>query len=380
MTPLAATLATSMAIGIGISLARSERQRQRGRARRAQDERLGLHPAETLAQGLHRMALAQVELVLELLDARNPTPREQRVPDERAVHETRKAIKRLRALLRVLRGELGERAYERENAALREIARRLSGARDATVMLATLDGLIERHPHKLSDRPGVLALRRRLLAESARTQRVILADPVVRAEVIGELQALRWRIAAWALPAGGGFELIDTDLQRLYRQGSRRLRRAARGHGGRSRALHRWRTRVKDLRYAAEMLERRTPAGGRGNGARAAKKGVRRQHQKRLHAIATRADELGELLGEEHDLAVLAERLRAARSGKKSAHEELWRTGRRTRVTLLELIAKRRRTLRRRALRRGERLFCMKPRRLAGVLRRAYEEVAGESR
>ena len=49
------------------------------------------------------------------------------------MHETRKALKRLRALVRLLREELGEQAFERENAALRDVARRLAGARDAEV-------------------------------------------------------------------------------------------------------------------------------------------------------------------------------------------------------------------------------------------------------
>jgi hypothetical protein len=205
VAPLAATLATSVALGVGLVLARGERERRRAQARVPRD-RLGLLAGEPLADGLRRMAVAQLDLAIELLGGG---------ADERAVHETRKAIKRLRALLRVLRGELGERAYERENAALRGIARSLSQARDTAVMLATLDALIERHPRRLARRRGVRALRRRLAEEAARVQRQTLAAPGERAELLGELHALRWRISAWPLPARAGLELVEEELRRL---------------------------------------------------------------------------------------------------------------------------------------------------------------------
>ena len=58
-----------------------------------------------------------------------------------AVHETRKALKRLRALLRLVRPAIGEDAFKRENAQLREIGLSLSGARDRHVLLETVNKL-----------------------------------------------------------------------------------------------------------------------------------------------------------------------------------------------------------------------------------------------
>ena len=71
----------------------------------------------------------------------------------RTVHETRKALKRLRALLVLLRPELGAKRYARENAALRDCGRRLAGARDAEVMLGTLDSLVRRDPSHFTAAP-----------------------------------------------------------------------------------------------------------------------------------------------------------------------------------------------------------------------------------
>ena len=283
------------------------------------------------------MALTQTDLAIELLAG---------APDAHAVHETRKALKRLRALLRLLARELGEDVYTRENAALRDIAAQLAGARDAAVMLATLEALIERHPRKLGRRRSVRELRRRLRAEHERVQRLVLSDPAVHANVLGELHAFRWRAAAWKLSDRAGIELVGADLERIYRQGRVRYRRVAARKGERTIAMHQWRKRVKDLRYVAEMLDRRR----RGDGARS--------RDARLRKLARGADELGELLGEEHDLAVFAERLRA---GARSEHQRTWRTGRRTREQLLALIAKRRRVLRKRALQKGKRLYEARP-------------------
>src|SRR5437588_12751720 len=66
-----------------------------------------------------------------------------------AVHNARKAIKKERSLLRLARGAMPGKQRRRENAALRDAARGLSGARDADVMLATVDDLSDRFAGQL---------------------------------------------------------------------------------------------------------------------------------------------------------------------------------------------------------------------------------------
>jgi CHAD domain-containing protein len=342
VAPLGAGIAATVAVGVGLVMARSERERRRTRQRRA-ERRLGRACGEPLSPALQRMALAQIDLALAALSDSDGTG-----PGEKGVHEARKALKRLRALLRLLRRELGERAFARENTTLREIGRRLSEARDAAVMLATLDSLIARHPRRLGRRRGVRELRLRLAAEHERQRRQMLADDATRAELLGELRAFRWRVVSWSLPDGHGLELISDDLARLYGQGRKRYRRAARGRGERTLTMHQWRKRVKDLRYAIEILDR--PGS-----------------EQRLRKLSRRADELGELLGEDHDLAVFAQRLRAG--NKPRRNDRSWRCGRRTRKLLNKAVAERRRALRKRALREGRRLFGPKPKQLVRRVR-----------
>src|SRR5271166_4452331 len=352
---VAATLAASVAVGVGVALAKAELDRRAARDRRAGDRHFGLLAGERPGDGLRRMALGQLDLALELLGGEDG-----RRPDERAVHETRKALKRLRAMVRLARHQLGAQASARESTALREAGRCLAGARDAEVMVFTLEGLLKRHPRKLARRGGLIGLHQQLVFERERAQARALGDIAARAEVLSELRAARARIADWRLPDGAAIDALEPGLGRLYRRGRSRYRRAARGKGDRGRALHQWRKRVKDLRYAAEMLDRREPTDGAGGKRhRSARgRGGEPRAAARLRKIARRADELGEMLGEEHDLAMLAARLDGRGGPAATIH-----LGRGTRRALLKLIAKRRRKLRTQALRDGARLYGRRPKR-----------------
>lgn len=329
--------------------------------------------SEPLAQALQRMALGQLEIAIELLasDGETDSP-------ETAVHETRKALKRLRALLRLLEPRLGEEVIAREQTTLRESASRLAGGRDGDVLLATLDGLIERHPRKLEGRGGVLRLRAHLLSERERARRATLGDPAIRTEVRAELQACRVRVSAWQLAEHDGIGLVQPGLTRLYRQGQARYRRVAHKRGDRTLAMHRWRKRVKDLRYVAQMLslQQGQDAAARPKRGRARREWARAHKDAAwLRRVERRADRLGELLGDEHDLAVLDAFLRAqGRSGRRTGV----RIGARSRKTLRKLIAKRRRELRGRALEEGDRLYRPRPQKFVGRVRSAQRLAGGD--
>ncbi len=352
VAPLAGALAASVAVGFGLVLARAERERRAARATRlpAGARRFGLLSEETAASGYRRIALAQLDLAIEhLLGESSVAPQE-------AVHETRKALKRVRALMRLLEGELGTRRADRERTVLGDAAARLAGARDAEVMVSTLDALTERHPRKLGGRRGVIELRADLERERMRAGARTPGDVATRERVAGELADVRARVAKWKLPEGrSAAKLTAPGLEHIYRAGRAGRRRAGTQNAS-PRVLHRWRKHVKDLRYAAEVLEASEPAraGSEPAGKRRSKHSKRAAGRgRRIAEMARRADGLGEVLGEEHDLMLLAERVRA--------HKRLKRRRKRTRRRLLRAIALRRRRLRARALREGERLYAQKP-------------------
>ncbi len=336
-------------MGLGLVVARAavvERERRAARAGRSPREarRFGLLGDETAASGCRRIALGQLDLAIELLRGESSTP-----PQE-AVHETRKALKRARALMRLLEGELGAKRARRERAILRDAAARLAGARDAEVMASTLDALLDRHPRKLGRRRGLVALREVLERERRDARARMLRDAATRERAAEELSDVRARVAKWKLPANrSAGRLTEPGLEHIYRAGRTGRRRAGRRKPG-PRALHKWRKHVKDLRYAAEILDVREPAGKRGGG----------HASQRMAKIARRADALSEVLGEEHDLMLLAERVRGHRPLKRR---------KRSRKRLLRAISRRRAGLRKRALREGERLYGRKPGRFARDMR-----------
>ena len=348
-------------MGIGFALAKAERERRAARAKlpRRTLRHFGLRTDETAAHGLQRIALGQLDLAIELLRGESPVP----MPQDEAVHETRKALKRLRALMRLLEGEIGSKRATRERTVLRDAGARLAGARDAEVMVGTLDALVSRHPQKLSRRRGVVDLRERLQHERRTTAAqalggTLLSSSAAREQVAEELCALRARVTKWKLPDRPEARLTGPGLEHIYRAGRTGRRRAGRSWSGRrkldSRAMHKWRKHVKDLRYALEVLDVRDPP------AKSAAKHPGKRPNKRIVKLAHRADGLGEVLGEEHDLMLLGEKVRA--------HKPLKRH-KRTRKLLLQAISRRRGRLRKRALREGERLYERKPQRFVRRIR-----------
>ena len=349
VAPLTATLAAGAAIGLGLTLARAGRERRQARDRQ-RTRRLGVFADEPLSGAFKRMAAEQLDLAIEELSAGNGAG-----PPDVAIHESRKALKRLRTMGRALDAAHGEQAVAQETAALKDVASQLSEARDAEVMLATLDSLVKRHPRKL-DRGGVRRLRARLAKESEAARAQTLGDPVRMALVVADLSACRLRVETWQHPERRERDLLEPGLKRIYGHGRRRYKHARAAKGDPAVAMHQWRKTVKDLRYLGEMLQRRPSPPGLGRalaGSPGPRKGRPDRSSEPLRKLALRADRLGEMLGEEHDLAVLAERVRRSH-GKKAIEPRL---GPKTRKALLKTIAKRRRTLKRRALKQGRTLY-----------------------
>lgn len=348
VAPLAATALAGAAVVAGVAASRAGRAR-----RRPDDEPVGPRRREARTApapaprkppppgaALQCLMLSQTDAVIARLSATAGAP------DAKTVHSVRKDLKRLRAELLLIEDHLGRKRTRREERVLAGVAGALAQARDAEVMLATLDALIARHPKRLGHRRGVQRVRRRLVKARAGAHSQ-LEDPLVRAELLGELLGLRERLAAWdlaACPAGQ----IEAAYTRLYRDGRRRWHRAERGRRG-ARSMHAWRRQVKSLRYTTEALAACAPDG----------------EPKRLAKIAARADSLGEVLGDEHDLVVITEWVEGLprKGGRKQ------RVGGRTRRELRRHARRRRRELRFRALREGERLYGKPPGKAAAAAR-----------
>ena len=267
-----------------------------------------LDAGEALPEGIARIARGRIDHAIEELSGTTGS-----TPEE-AVHEARKDMKKLRALLRLARGELGDDRFDRENACFRDAARELAGVRDADVMFETLESL---------DLPAPVAssLRNRIQAEEAPRRgdgRAIAARGVV--EILAEG---RRRVDEWPLERDS-FAAVADGLERTYRRGRRDFKAARREPT--VEGLHEWRKRVKELWYHHTVLRCLWPPV--------------------MAAVGDEAHELSNRLGDDHDLALLAEWVR------DNVGEE---------PALSAAVDRRRAELQREALALGERLYADKP-------------------
>jgi hypothetical protein len=127
-----------------------------------------LRSGEGAADGVRRIARGQIDFAADQLDGKGDGDLDS------AVHESRKAFKRLRALVRVSRDALGDEAYRRENTIFRDAGRRLSAARDAAVLVETLEDLTARYRTELAD--DAFSGLRDALADEAAAASARLAD------------------------------------------------------------------------------------------------------------------------------------------------------------------------------------------------------------
>jgi CHAD domain-containing protein len=261
-----------------------------------------------------------------------------------AVHEARKAVKKERALLRLLRGTLPSAQRTAANTALRDAARGLSGVRDADVMIETVHRLADRFAGQVPESTFTAVSQK--LEETRRLEGGTTVAATLSSEAVQDLGAVLVRVDDWELRRVGWTALED-GLLRGYRRGRKAFARARKERSLES--LHAWRKRVKDLWYHLRLLQ---PVCGRV---------VRGQ--------AKEASRLADLLGEDHDLGVLSLTL-----------DQIERDVAVDVDALRGLIDYRRDEVQSEAIFAGERLYAEKPKAFARRLHRYWKAGREEAR
>jgi CHAD domain-containing protein len=221
-----------------------------------------------LAAGMRRIAAEEVARAeAEIADPDLPTARK--------IHQARKRTKRVRGLLRLLRPAFPD--YRAEAAHLREAARGLSHLRDRDVMIATHDALMAATG---AERARYAPVRAHLTR--ARNRVVKRMDPdAALATYMDEMRTLAARAPDWRI-AGKDKAALKAGLARTWTR-ARKAMKAARKQDD-IEHLHEFRKRVKDHWYQARLLVPLDPGP------------IREQAQS--------AGDLGEILGDIHDLDV----------------------------------------------------------------------------
>ncbi len=193
---------------------------------------------------------------------------------DEAIHEARKAMKKIRAALRLVRDGMGGR-FERENERFRELGRQLSGLRDAGALIEIF-GRIE----KAAGAP--LAGVRAGFNEYKRRCEVAANPAEVMESVARALAEARAEMVAWPVTPNG-FAAFERGLRRTLGDTRRAWRAAA--NGGGAEEFHEWRKRAKDHWHHLKLLE-----------------GMGRAE---LREYTSRVKRLEQHLGEEHNVHVL---------------------------------------------------------------------------
>jgi len=281
-----------------------------------------LLPGETLAAGLKRVLLGEIVSARQALD-------DGTIDREEAIHRVRRRLKRARSILYVVE-EVPGANRENRAAQVRDIGGMLAVARDADVLAREARRILARAEGATVAAAGVLV--ERLEMERAEAHRVLPALD----EVAARLRAAE--ADARSLP--DRFEagrLLAEAIVACHRRGRRDWRDLSEGFS--TEVLHDWRKRVKRRRHLSALVPIETTV--------------------TTPAVQRDLAELGEVLGEEHDLALLEQRL----DGDRALLRE-----REGREAVADLVARRRRRLAKKAIELGDELYGQPGRDVAAAL------------
>lgn len=275
---------------------------------------------ESVGKGIQRIVRHQIDNAL--------TEIKKSGGDDETVHDARKRFKKVRAVLRLMRDELGDKTYRRENTCFRDAGRPLTEVRDAKVLVDTLDQLIKHFAGQVAA-GAFTAARKALKANRRAVRRRVLEDENALAAVTEAIEGARARLPDWTI-AHKGWSAVRPGLKRVYQSGSRALVGAAADSSVEN--LHEWRKQAKYLWHQLQVLEPVWPDV--------------------MEELANQVHELTQHLGDDHDLAVLRQKITA----DPDAHG-----GADTVETLLALIDRRRAELQQEAFLLGRRLYRDQP-------------------
>ncbi len=301
---------------------------------------------ESFLTGIPRVAREQIAGVARLL-----SEKPQASPD--SIHEARKCLKSVRAVLRLARGGIQDDCRDHENLFFREAGRSLSTARDLHAQLEALERVAK---------PG--RRKSRLQTTDENTAHKLIQETRLEIEqqikgqqihepiqiLVKQLQNAKRRTAFWfqgiLLQPGNEWEtLIGAGLRQTYRKARNLVSQIeATGHKTADDEIwHDLRKNAKALGYQLRLLKPIWPA--------------------TLGPLIDEIDELTSRLGDANDLAALQKRVREKRLLDHDLDD-------RTRNDLIHSIERRKQKLRLQAIKFGRIIYSERPgqfnRRLAG--------------
>lgn len=244
---------------------------------------------EILKEGIHRVTIEQIDKIFLVI--------ENELNRDEAVHSVRKKFKKLRAVLRLIRDELGEDTYKKLNVLFRNLARDIAPVRDSLVLIKTLHSLDGEKEKVLFD-----SIEEQLKSRHKSVSKEIIEDEEKFSSIKNELNDFKPPVSSWEI-SSNDFSSIKPGLKRVYKRGRNAIEVLEENPD--SADFHEFRKRVKYLWYHTRIL-------------RALWKDQLKPFAKSLHTLS-------DLLGDDHDLFVLSEYLRNMDSLDEADFEKIER-------------------------------------------------------
>lgn len=217
-----------------------------------------------------------------------------------AVHDIRKRLKKLRALARMVRDEMGENNYKEINIFFRDLGRELSDFRDLTAHLETTNLLQERYGHFL-----YVNFFRTITSQIENEREVMEAQLKERnffsEHLVAKLEYAKKDLVKWPVTSND-IQVILPSIERVYKRGRKALKKSYKDPTKEN--FHEWRKRVKYLWYQTLLLQETWP--------------------QFFETMEAEIHNLADYLGDDHDLMVFQQKIKSDEiSLKDDKHAEL---------------------------------------------------------
>jgi CHAD domain-containing protein len=237
-----------------------------------------LRPDQSLGKNLVRIFRQQIDGGVALV-------RGERKPKDTLVHDLRKHLKKARAVLRLLREQIGRDSFRPEDRGLRDIGRLMTEVRDAEVRLQTMRQLEQTTHHHYRSYQKI----ERLLA--VELENFLAAFAGWEKEAARLLERARRASKKWPR-ANYNWRRLRRALQQTYKSGRKALATTRAEPSAEN--IHELRKQTKLLGYQIRLL--------------------RPWNNLVVSGVIEEVTQLGHLLGRVHDLVFLGDRLRLERS------------------------------------------------------------------
>ncbi|SDR67330.1 CHAD domain-containing protein [Christiangramia echinicola] len=197
-----------------------------------------------------------------------------------AIHDIRKRFKKLRALARLVRDEMGEENYKKINIYFRDLGREISDLRDLTAHLETIALLNERYGKHIYVN-FFSTLHKQIEKERDTMEKELRESNFFSEHLVDKLKQAQKELLKWPVH-NNDIQIILPSIKRVYKRGKKALEKSYKNPTKEN--FHEWRKRVKYLWYQTLLLQDTWP--------------------QFFETLELELHELADFLGNDHDLMV----------------------------------------------------------------------------